>query len=99
MFTSRMKRPMLSRQVSFAAGHDQPRRAVGGEDDLEVRDLALAHALERADETELDLDGGAGLELVLLGPLAVDVGEMDPEAARLVHVVGDTDADHRALQL
>ena len=81
------------------AGHDQPRRAVGGEDDLEVRDLALAHALERADETELDLDGGAGLELVLLGPLAVDVGEMDPEAARLVHVVGDTDADHRALQL
>ncbi len=81
------------------AGHDQPAGAVRGEDDLEVRDLALAYRGELALVAELDLDGGAGLELVLLGPLAVDVGEVDPEAARLVHVVGDADADDRAFEL
>ncbi len=81
------------------AGDHQARRAVGRKDHLEVRDLALHHALELALVAELDLDGRAGLELVLLGPLAPDVAEVDPEAARLVHVVGDTDADDRPLQL
>ncbi len=77
------------------AGDDQAGRAVGREHDLEVRDFALAHALQlAAPVAELDLDGGAGLELVLLGPVAVDVAEVDPEAARLVHVVRDADADH-----
>ena len=81
------------------AGDDEAARSVGGEHDLEVRDLALAHALQLALVAELDLDGGAGLELVLPGPLAIDVGEVHPEAARLVHVVGDAKADDGAPEL
>jgi hypothetical protein len=81
------------------AGHHQAGGAVGGEHDLEVRDLALADALQLSLVAELDLDGGARLELVLLGPLAIDVAQVDPEAARLVHVVGDADADHRTPEL
>ena len=81
------------------AGNDEPRRAVGREHDLEVRDLALADALQLALVAELDLDGGAGLELVALGPLAADVREVDPEAAGPVHVVGDADPNYGARQL
>ena len=77
----------------------QAARAVGREHDLDVRDLSLADALELPLVTELDLDGGAGLELLLPGPLAADVREVEPEPAGLVHVVGDADADDRPLQL
>src|SRR5438552_1412378 len=90
----------LVEAVAFVhARHHQAARAVGGEHDLDVRDLALADALELALVAELDLDGGAGLELLLLAPLAADVREVEPEPAGLVHVVGDADPDDRALQL
>ena len=81
------------------AGDDQAGGPVRREHHLDVRDLALADALQLPLVPELDLDRGAGLELVLPRPLAADVRQVDPKAARLVHVVGDADAEHGALQL
>ena len=81
------------------AGHQQASGALGREHHFERLHLGLAHRLELALVTELDLDLGAGLELVGLGPLAAHVGEMELEAPRPVHVVGAADADDRAGQL
>jgi hypothetical protein len=74
-------------------------RAVGGDHHLERGDLGLADRLELALVAHLDDDGHAGLELVALGELVADVREVELEARRLVHVVGDADADDRGLEL
>ena len=80
-------------------GDEEPGRPVGREDHLERLHLGLADRLELAHVAELDLDLGAGLELVALRPLAAGVGEMELEPRRAVHVVGAADPDDGAGQL
>ena len=80
-------------------GDEEPGRPVGREDHLQRLHLGFADRLELAHVAELDLDLGAGLELVALRPLAAGVGEMELEPRRAVHVVGAADPDDGAGQL
>ena len=90
---------LVERVAGVEARHDQARRAIRREHHLERRDLGLADAGERALVAELDLDLGAGLELVALRPLVPDVRKVDLERAGLVHVIGDADSDDRGFHL
>ena len=80
-------------------GHQEARRPVRSEHYLQGLHFGLADRLQLPDVAELDLDLGARLELVALGPLAADVGDVQLEPRRPVHVVRAADADDRAGQV
>ena len=80
-------------------GDQEARRPVRSEHYLQGLHFGLADRLQLPDVAELDLDLGARLELVALGPLAADVGDVQLEPRRPIHVVRAADADDGAGQL
>ncbi len=93
------QRPLGEALPLVEPGHHQARRAVRGEHHLQGLHLGLADRLQLPGVAELDLDRGARLELVALGPLAADVRQVQLEPRCAVHVVRAADADDRARQL